>query len=175
MDLSGPKTFQFQSGGPFVLNIWPDSGSRIEEDQFFTLQFNGPVTLASVQANAWCATDSLGERVAVRLVDGRVLHLSEGGMPWTHVVVNEMPEVMFVIYPGSEGDQYQIKTAPVEAGSFTARMDLPEAWAGLRDAELAAVSGVAGGVFCHLNLFIGGARSLEGAVRMAELALAARA
>jgi uncharacterized UPF0160 family protein len=29
-------------------------------------------------------------------------------------------------------------------------------------------------VFCHLNLFIGGARSLEGAVQMAELALASR-
>ena len=113
-------------------------------------------------------------RNAPRLLEGRVLHLNEGGMPWTHVVVNEMPEVMFVIYPDSEGDQYQIKTVPVEAGSFTARMDLPEAWAGLRDAELAAVSGVADGVFCHLNLFIGGARSFEGAVRMAELAMAAR-
>lgn len=96
-------------------------------------------------------------------------------MPWTHVVVNEMPEVMFVIYPDSDGDQYQIKTVPVEAGSFTARMDLPEPWAGLREGELAAVTGVADSVFCHLNLFIGGARSFEGAVRLAELALAARA
>jgi uncharacterized UPF0160 family protein len=113
-------------------------------------------------------------RSAPRLLEGRVLHLNEGGMPWTHVVVHEMPEVMFVIYPDSEGDQYQIKTVPVEAGSFTARMDLPERWAGLRDAELAAVSGVADSVFCHLNLFIGGARSFEGAVQMAGLALAAR-
>jgi uncharacterized UPF0160 family protein len=113
-------------------------------------------------------------RNAPRLLEGRVLHLAEGGMPWTHVVVNEMPDVMFVIYPDSEGDQYQIKTVPVEAGSFTARMDLPEHWAGLRDAELAAASGVADGVFCHLNLFIGGARSFEGAVQMAGLALTAR-
>jgi uncharacterized UPF0160 family protein len=112
-------------------------------------------------------------RNAPRLLDGRVLHLQEGGMPWTHVVVNEMPEVMFVIYPDSDGNQYQIKTVPVEAGSFTARMDLPEAWAGLRDGELAAVNGVADSVFCHLNLFIGGARSFDGAVKMAELALAA--
>ncbi|MDP1998971.1 MAG: MYG1 family protein, partial [Rhodoferax sp.] len=113
-------------------------------------------------------------RNAPRLLDGRVLHLNEGGMPWTHVVVNEMPEVMFVIYPDSEGDQYQIKTVPVEAGSFTARMDLPEHWAGLRDAELAAASGVPDSVFCHLNLFIGGARSFEGALQLAALALAAR-
>jgi uncharacterized UPF0160 family protein len=112
-------------------------------------------------------------RNAPRLLGGRVLHLQEGGMPWTHVVVHEMPEVMFVIYPDSDGNQYQIKTVPVEAGSFTARMDLPLPWAGLRDAELAAVNGVADSVFCHLNLFIGGARSFDGAVQMAELALAA--
>ncbi|MDZ7920152.1 MYG1 family protein [Rhodoferax sp.] len=113
-------------------------------------------------------------RNAPRLLGGRVLHLAEGGMPWTHVVVNEMPEVMFVIYPDSDGNQYQIKTVPVEAGSFTARMDLPDAWAGLRDGELAAVNGVTDSVFCHLNLFIGGARSFDGAVKLAELALAAR-
>jgi uncharacterized UPF0160 family protein len=82
-----------------------------------------------------------------------------------------MPEVMFVIYPDSDGDQFQIKTVPVEAGSFTTRLDLPKSWAGLRDQELAAVSGVADSVFCHMNLFIGGAKSLAGAMALAELAL----
>ena len=111
-------------------------------------------------------------RQAPRLLGGKLLHLREGGMPWTRVVVDEMPEVMFVIYPDSDGNQYQIKTVPVEPGSFDTRMDLPAAWAGLRDQELAAVTGVEDSVFCHLNLFIGGARSFEGALKLAELALA---
>ena len=110
-------------------------------------------------------------RQAPKLLAGKVLHLQEGGMPWTRVVVDEMPEVLFVIYPDSDGDQYQIKTVPVEAGSFVARMDLPKSWAGLRDLELAAVTGVQDSVFCHMNLFIGGAKSLDGAIRLAELAL----
>ena len=110
-------------------------------------------------------------RQAPRLLDGKVLHLQEGGMPWTRVVVDEMPEVLFVIYPDSDGSQYQIKTVPVEPGSFDARRDLPTPWAGLRDAELAAVTGVPDSVFCHMNLFIGGAKSLEGAIRLAALAL----
>jgi uncharacterized UPF0160 family protein len=110
-------------------------------------------------------------RQAPKLLDGKVLHLREGGMPWTSVVVDEMPEVLFVIYPDSDGSQYQIKTVPVESGSFTTRRDLPKSWAGLRDAELAAVTGVQDSVFCHLNLFIGGAKSLESAIRLAELAL----
>ena len=111
-------------------------------------------------------------RNAPRLLGGRVLHLNEGGMPWTHVVLHEMPEVVLVIYPDSDGEQYQIKTVPVEAGSFTAKLDLPRSWAGLRDQDLAAVTGVADSVFCHLNVFIAGARSFEGAVQMAALALA---
>jgi uncharacterized UPF0160 family protein len=110
-------------------------------------------------------------RQAPRLAGGRVLHLQQGGMPWTRVVVDEMPEVLFVIYPDSDGDQYQVKTVPVEAGSFVSRRDLPKSWSGLRDQELAAVTGVPDSVFCHTNLFIGGARSLEGAIRLAELAL----
>ena len=93
-------------------------------------------------------------------------------MPWTRVVVDEMPDVLFVIYPDSDGNQYQLKTVPVEAGSFTARRDLPKSWSGLRDQELAAVTGVLDSVYCHLILFIGGARSLDGTVRLAELALA---
>ena len=116
-----------------------------------------------------CAVDTV--RNAPRLLGGRVLHLQEGGMPWSRVVANEMPEVMFVIYPDSDGDQYQVKTVPVEPGSFTARLDLPTSWAGLRDQELSAVTGVEDSVFCHLNLFIGGARSFNGALRLAELAL----
>ena len=116
-----------------------------------------------------CAVDTV--RSAPRLLGGRVLHLQEGGMPWSRVVADEMPDVMFVIYPDSDGDQYQVKTVPVEPGSFTARLDLPTSWAGLRDQELSAVTGVEDSVFCHLNLFIGGARSFNGALRLAELAL----
>ncbi len=110
-------------------------------------------------------------RAAPRLLGGRVLHLSEGGMPWSNVVIDEMPEVLFVVYPDSEGEQHQLKTVPVQAGSFVARKDLPASWSGLREQELAAVTGVADSVFCHSNLFIAGARSLEGALRLAELAL----
>ncbi|RYF16969.1 MAG: MYG1 family protein [Comamonadaceae bacterium] len=113
-------------------------------------------------------------RNAERLLDGRVLFLAEGGMPWTSVVVQEMPEVLLVLYPETDEtvQRHVLRTVPVEAGSFDARMDLPAAWAGLRDAELAAVTGVPDALFCHTNLFIGVARSREGALRLAALALA---
>ena len=71
VELTSAASYQFNSGGPFVQTIRPYPGNRIDDEQFFTLQLNGPATLASVQANVWCAVDGLGERVAVRLVDGK--------------------------------------------------------------------------------------------------------
>ena len=71
VELTGAKTFKFNTGGPFVQRVQPYSGNRIDEEQFFTLRLNGPATLASVQANVWCSVEGLGERVAVRLIDGK--------------------------------------------------------------------------------------------------------
>ena len=69
--LTGSGSYKFNSGGPFVQEIWPCTDTPIDEDQFFVLQLSGPATLASVLANTWCAVEGLGERVAVRQVDGK--------------------------------------------------------------------------------------------------------
>ncbi|WP_369821607.1 alpha-2-macroglobulin [Rhodoferax sp. OV413] len=69
--LAGATSYKFNSGGPFVQNIRPSSGSQIDEEQYFTLQLNGDATPASLQANLWCAVDGLGEKVAVRAITGK--------------------------------------------------------------------------------------------------------
>jgi alpha-2-macroglobulin len=69
--LTGATNYKFNSGGPFVVNIRPYARGRIDEEQFFALQLNGAATLASVQANVWCEADGLGERIAVRLIEGK--------------------------------------------------------------------------------------------------------
>ncbi|MDB5847092.1 MAG: alpha-2-macroglobulin, partial [Rhodoferax sp.] len=66
----GKGGYQFNTGGPFVQNTRPYNGSTVDEQQYFTLQLNGPATIASLQANTWCVVDGLGERVPVRLIDG---------------------------------------------------------------------------------------------------------
>ena len=111
-------------------------------------------------------------RNAERAFGGAVLVMPRAGLPWAEVVGVEMPEVMFVVYPDSTDNQFQVHVVTVKPNSFVARKDLPRQWAGLRDAELAAVCGVADAVFCHNARFIAGAGSLQGALRMAELALA---
>ncbi len=70
VELTGTSSYRFNTGGPYVQSTRPYAGSRIDEEQFFTLRLNGPATLASVQANVWCSVEGLGERVAIRLIDG---------------------------------------------------------------------------------------------------------
>lgn len=134
--------------------------------------------LADVMANAvkYRVAALLGlehVRQAEVLEGGRVLFLKNSSLPWTQVVRKEMPKVLFVISHSIAEQRYLVHTVPVSADSFAARADLPQAWAGLRDAELAAVTGVPDAVFCHNGRFIAAARSYEGARVLASLALAA--
>jgi uncharacterized UPF0160 family protein len=105
------------------------------------------------------------------LDDGKLLFLKNSALPWSAVVRKEMPKVQFVISHSLTERRYLLHTVPATGEGFEARKDLPAAWAGLRDEELAAVTGVSDAIFCHNNLFIAAAVSFEGALKMARLAL----
>jgi len=112
-------------------------------------------------------------RQAEVLEDGRLLFLKNAALPWSSVVRKEMPKVLFVISHSLTEQRYMLHTVSVDTESFDARADLPEAWAGLREAELAAVTGVEDAVFCHTGRFIAAARTHAGILTMARQALAA--
>jgi uncharacterized UPF0160 family protein len=69
-----------------------------------------------------------------------VLFLNNGALPWSTVVRKEMPKVLFVISHSLAEQRYMIHAVPMNTETFDARADLPEAWAGLRDADLGAKS-----------------------------------
>ncbi|MBU6398605.1 MAG: MYG1 family protein, partial [Rhodospirillales bacterium] len=102
--------------------------------------------------------------------DKRLLVL-ENGMPWKNVVFSHNLPVLFAISPASNGN-WMLDTVPPEPGSFAQRLPLPEGWAGLQGAELAAASGVEDAVFVHVRRFVGGAKTRGGAIALAQKALA---
>lgn len=108
---------------------------------------------------------------APRMAAGRILVLDTPRIPYDNVVFKHMPDVLFVVYPESAGLKYQVRVVAKTPGTFEAIKDLPAAWAGLRDQELARVTGVPDAIFCHNGRFIAGAASREGALKLAELAL----
>lgn len=104
--------------------------------------------------------------------DPRVI-LLKGFLPWKEIIGPMSQEALYVVFPAEDGGGWRIQGVPVAPASFELRKALPAAWRAKPQAELAELTGVPDVVFCHGNGFIGGARSLEGALRMAELALQA--
>jgi len=78
-------------------------------------------------------------------------------------------EPLFVVY--GDNEDWSIVAMRKEENSFGNRKDFPKSWAGLRAKELQEITGVKDVVFCHNNLFLSVAKSKEGAIKLAELAL----
>lgn len=78
--------------------------------------------------------------------------------------------ILYVVYPDEAG-KWRIQAVPETADSFVSRKALPEAWRGVRDAQLDEVTGIPGGIFVHASGFIGGNQTREGALKMTQKAL----
>lgn len=91
-------------------------------------------------------------------------------VPWAE---SEFPaENLFVVFP-SEVGTWMVQCIAPFPGSFDKRKALPASWGGARDEGFDAMTGVAGGVFCHIGLFIAGHKTREGALALAKLAVEA--
>lgn len=171
-----PGTFGFSAMVAQFNLTWLEGDASSDragaEDESFleVVRFTQQLLRRMVQRKLARVAAASGVRLSRRLEQGRVLVL-EQGMPWQDTVLREMPEVSFVLFPDGGTGHWIVRTVPVEHGSFDAKRDLPAAWAGLRDQELAAASGIGDARFVHNNLFIGGAYSFDGALAMARAAL----
>lgn len=96
-------------------------------------------------------------------------HILVFDVPVSSIACIEYPEVNVVVMPDNPeiNENWTAATVRKGYGSFEARVNFPESWCGLRDTELAAVSGVEDAVFCHKAGFIFVARSREGALQAA--------
>ena len=62
---------------------------------------------------------------------------------------------------------WRVRAVSLSQTGFDLRKAMPESWRGLRDEQLASVSGIKDAVFCHASGFIAGTLSKEGAIQMA--------
>lgn len=139
----------------------------------------------SYYSNAWLpARDLLLASVlsSKSLIDpsGKII-LFEKFLPWKEHLFEletdgsnpaiEPNQAIYVVYPDEFGGNWRVQAVPVSPESFDSRNALPEVWRGLRDEELSKVSGIDGGIFIHASGFIGGNKTREGALKIAQMAL----
>ena len=103
-----------------------------------------------------------------RAADPRLIELDRKA-PWHETVVTTAPEALYVVYPKADG--WGMQAVPKALGEFANRKDLPEAWGGHADAELAEITGVPDAMFAHIKGFYASARSREGILALARQAL----
>lgn len=110
---------------------------------------------------------------------GRIMVLNGQSCPWKdhlYSLEEENPEagkVIYVVYPEkpTPDAKWRVQTVPASSDSFESRQSLPTEWRGVRDEELDKVSGIPGCVFVHAAGFIGGNKTFEGALALAQKAL----
>ncbi|KKS04390.1 MAG: Metal-dependent protein hydrolase [Candidatus Nomurabacteria bacterium GW2011_GWC2_41_8] len=89
--------------------------------------------------------------------------------PWEELMQN-YPEPIFVVYPRID-NSWGVEGVAASKFSVEKRKKFPDTWAGLRNGELQEISKVPDALFCHRGLFMAVAKSKEGAVKLAQIAL----
>lgn len=86
-------------------------------------------------------------------------------------VLSRFPEPLYFVYPKTDGGGWKVEAIPQSFHGMSSRKPLPASWVGLRGEELAKVTGVPDSVFCHRGGFMAVAKSKEGAIALAKIAL----
>ncbi len=90
--------------------------------------------------------------------------------PYEHILC-DFSEPLFVIYPREIDNTWTIKAVLDDFKSFKNRKNFPAPWAGLRSEELQKITGVEDAIFCHRGLFLVVAKTKEGAIKLAQIAV----
>jgi uncharacterized protein YfaS (alpha-2-macroglobulin family) len=69
--MTGTRQFSFNTGGPSIRATQPYEGSeQVDEDQVFVLALDAAADPASVEKQAYCAVDGIGERIPLKVLRG---------------------------------------------------------------------------------------------------------
>lgn len=114
---------------------------------------------------------------AVQDAEGRIMILPEFIGGWIQTVLAtanpKSGEILYGVYQDIQGG-WKVQAIPPSADTMNLqRKPLPKAWRGLNGTALQEATGVADAIFCHAGGFICGTKSYKGALRLAELAVAA--
>jgi len=89
-----------------------------------------------------------------------------------NIQVVNYKDILFVLVPANKKlESWKLLAVPNSINSFENRKNLPQTWAGLKDKELQDITGVPDATFCHRGLFLAGAKTKEGAIKLAQIAL----
>jgi uncharacterized UPF0160 family protein len=109
-------------------------------------------------------------RVAIKdAKDPRILIFHKFDKTWLNFIARESKEALFAIFP-THRKTWAIRSIPKRGQKFEYCKLLPTEWGG-RQKDFAKISGVPDALYCHNACFLAEADSLEGAEKLAIIAL----
>ncbi len=147
---------------------WREEGASYDSSFSEAVSFAKKLLLREIKrAEAVVYGGRAVEEIYRSTLDKRLVVLPDD-YSWKNTLAH-FPEPFFCVHPKNGG--WRLSAVRDNPRLFVNRKDLPKKWAGLRDAELTRITGVPDAVFCHRNRFMAAARSKEGALALAKLAL----
>jgi len=97
----------------------------------------------------------------------------KNGCPWLQQLlkIDLDNEVLFVISPGDNTEEYKIQTVKRTVDTFEARKDILESIRGKSSEEINSIIKIDDAIFCHKAGFIASTKSLESALKIAKLSV----
>jgi uncharacterized UPF0160 family protein len=123
---------------------------------------------------AWAIALNDGEKETMKAVEEQnnpEILILERSIEW-HEAVSKNKNIKFVVYLHRNGKYWCVQCGRDDLEDYNSdRANLPKAWWGLREDELAKVSGIKDASFCTNAGWYGTAKSKDGAIEMANKAL----
>ncbi len=110
------------------------------------------------------------EKIYHETEDKRIIILDDEYPGWRKTL-QKYDEPLFVVKPSFQNNTWHTEGIVIPGSKFARRKYFPEDWGGKVDEDLQRISGVLDAAFCHNHRFIAVAKSKEGAIKLAELAV----
>lgn len=127
------------------------------------------ITREIVIARDAILAETVVEKAYQAALDKRVIEI-DAPYPYQETL-GAHTEPLYIVSPRSGDTKWKVECVRKNPFGFENRKSFPEKWAGLRDSDLAKVTGVPDAVFCHNGRFLAVANTKEGAWALAKLAL----
>ncbi len=149
---------------------WCESEEKYDEAFLDLVALAKKIILRQIKIEQdFLSAESIVEKAYADASDKRLIILDEN-CPWQETLL-KYPEPLFLVSPRRGTAGWGINAIPVGKFTFENKKMLPESWAGLRDEDLAKITGVADAVFCHRARFLAVAKTKEGALALAKIAI----
>ncbi len=162
--------YQFESAISSFIPTWREKDQNIDAAFLKVLVLVEEVLAREItRAKHYFEGKSLILEAYEKAEDKRIIILKDA-YSWKEVL-SKFPEPLFVVGNDGRRSEWAVASVREEGASFVSRKLLPESWAGKRDDQLAKITGVKEAFFCHNGRHLAMAKTFDGAMAMAKLAL----